>query len=350
MILAKGIDISRYNISFDPNKAVEKLDFVFQKATEGATYVDLLYEQLWQGVSQIDIRGAYHYQKSETSWKAQADHLLNTIVMHDYHILALDLESYGNIYSDTFFADTKRIIDYWRLNAPSKKVILYTNGDGYKQLYYSLLRTYGSNIIKWMDELPLWFASPATAGLPFLPTTRKTWKIHQYSWSGLPSDWGTGGTRVDLNVFNGDALSMRNWVGLETTTPPEEPPTGETMDKYMIVTDKVTSSLNIRTSGENLGTANDLGPFNLLRGDIIHVVETNTNLFCRFDALYRNNAEITLPISPSNQYWALEKDSLNAWLVDTVFTPPKKINLSVTLDANYNPLIVNINGTNWIKP
>lgn len=216
MTYATGIDISRYNVSFDPTIAHRQIDFVFQKATQGTSYIDTLYEAHWAGVSKIPIRGAYHYQQSGMSWLSQANHFLNVTNRHDYQILALDLEEFGNEYNNTFFSDSYRIINYLRDEAPDKKIILYTNGNGYKLMYYSLISQYGYNIINWIKGVPLWFADPTTAGLPHLPTMRETWEIHQYSWSGLPSDWGTGGTRVDENVFNGTVHDMRTWLGMST--------------------------------------------------------------------------------------------------------------------------------------
>lgn len=96
------------------------------------------------------------------------------------------------------------------------------------------------------------------------------------------------------------------------------------MDKYMKVTEAVTASLNIRTSGENLGTANDLGSFNLFEGDVIHVIDANAAHYQRFDKLYRNDILTELPISPTGQYWSLATDGVNIWLMDTVYTPPAK--------------------------
>lgn len=255
MTLAIGNDVSRYNITFDPSLANGPIDFSIQKATEGTTYVDLKYEEIWQGVSQIEIRGAYHYQRSGMSWEAQALHFLNISSLHNYHFSVLDLEEYGNVYSDTFFADTRRILDRWR-NA-GRFVVLYTNINGYNLLYSAMSRLYGTSGITWLNSIPLWLSYPNDMpGHPLTPATRPDWWMHQYTYNGLPSRWGTGGTAVDENVFNGTVDDLRNTLGLSGTVPPS---TGEDMQR------KVTSFINIRPSAGN--TITDLG--DLLTGDII---------------------------------------------------------------------------------
>lgn len=106
------------------------------------------------------------------------------------------------------------------------------------------------------------------------------------------------------------------------------------MDKYMKVTDAVTQSLNIRTSGANLGTGNDLGTFNLMRGDIIHVVDANITHYQRFDTLYRAGLPVELPTSPTGQYWSLATDGVTIWLQDTTFVPPAPDGVDLAFTEN----------------
>lgn len=241
MTLAIGNDVSRYNITFNPSLASGPIDFSIQKATEGTTYVDLKYEEIWQGVSQVGIRGAYHYQRSGMSWEAQATHFLNISSQHDYHFSVLDVEEYGNIYNDTFFADTRRILDRWR-NA-GRFVVLYTNINGYNLLYSAMSRLYGTSGITLLNSVPLWLSYPnELPGHPVTPTTRPNWWMHQYTYKGLPARWGTGGTAVDENVFNGTVNDLRNVLGLGDTTPP---PTGGQMKKGIL--NSATTVLNVRS-------------------------------------------------------------------------------------------------------
>lgn len=327
MDYAKGIDISRYNISFNPDLAQEQIDFVFQKATEGAYYVDLKYEELWEGVRKINIRGAYHYQRSGVSWLQQANHFLNTIDSHDYQMLALDLEEYGNVYNNTFFSDTKRIVDYWRLQRPNNKVVLYTNGSTYKQLYYSLIQLYGYNIIDWLDGIPLWIASPATEGEPFLPLVRKTWEIHQYFWKGLPSDWGTGGTAVDENVFNGTTNDMRIWLGLDPEPVPEpEPEPGE--DMYIRGIVNATAGLRVREQPNSTATVLGILPF-------------QTNVEGYLENGWIRGTFLNLTGYISSQYVSY----------DIVPDPNQDSVININLNFNTNGVLesVEVNGETWIR-
>lgn len=303
MIYAIGCDVSRYNVSFNPDLTVSPVDFAIQKATEGIAYVDLKFDEIWNGVAKVGIRGAYHYQRSGFSWLSQADHFLETTARRDYHIFALDVEEVNNTYSDTFFSDTKRIVDYWRSHS-NKKIILYTNGSTYDQMYYAMIRQFGySRAVEWMNTVPLWLASPAAAGGPFMPKTRTTWDIHQYSWSGLPSRWGTGGTRVDENVYNGDLQAMRAWLGLNTD--PEPPQEEEPMNYF-----KVTAGqLNLRSAGA--ATAADIG--DVYANDVLQCGDA-VNGWRQVFAIWRNNAPVALP---APVVWAH-----GGYMVATTFTPP----------------------------
>lgn len=352
MAYARGIDISRYNVSFNPDLATRPIDFVIQKATEGTSYIDLLYESHWSGVSKIGIRGAYHYQRSGMSWLAQANHFLSIARRHDYHILALDVEEVNNEYSNTFFSDTYRIINYLREQEPGKKIILYTNGNGYKLMYYALISLLGfSQADAWMDSVPLWFADPTTEGLPHIPTVRSTtWQIHQYSWTGLPSDWGTGGTRVDENIFNGDLNDMRVWLGLDEQ--PEPPQNGGTvynltvMASYLNGRDAPSGSINF-PAGATLSTGFRGG--DKLESPEYALDANGITKWYRITKCVRNNIEITIP-SP---VWASDGGSAGYLRLDSITTPEPPpsttvSNISVTWSDNV-VTEVKVDGTTWIK-
>jgi len=322
MTRAIGCDLSRYNISFDPNLATGAIDFAIQKATEGTSYVDLKYEEIWQGVQKITVRGAYHYQRSDMSWKAQADHFLDTAARHDYHLYALDLEEVGNTYSDTFFADAKRILDYWRA-VTDKKVVLYTNGSTYNQFYLALLKLYGEAGVSWLDGTSLWIASPTLAGAPYLPKyrTNQDWFIHQYSWTGLPSRWGTGGTRVDENVFCGDVNLL--WSSLHMTPESGNTETEAGMSQWYRVN---ADALNIRQGPG--ASYQDIG--DLLRNDQIETSEVLGG-WLHIVSISRNGGP-----------WLMPPDPLNSWCsgaycvaIDPPVTPPPPPSegLFVSVDA-----------------
>lgn len=323
---AIGCDLSRYDVSFDPQLATGPIDFAFQKATEGMSYVDSKYEEIWQGVKQIPVRGAYHYQLSGLSWIAQADHFLEITAKHDYHIYALDVEEYGNTYTDTYFADCKRVVDYWRKNA-NKKILIYTNGSTYTQMYLAMARLYGATYTaNWMNGVDLWIASPTTAGAPWLPKGREKWTFHQYSWGGLPSRWGTGGTRVDENVFNGDLPALYQWLEMEAPSPIEPP----TETEEIIMQGTIKAFTNIRASYNKNST--DLG--DLLTGDIVTWSEewagTDGLTWIKLITATRNGAPVlcTDGSSVAGKY---------AWKnnIAEIVTPPATDGYSATFDGTF---------------
>lgn len=167
-----------------------------------------------------------------------------------------------------------------------------------------------------------WYASnPDYIKIPPPWTRLDDW---QYGTPAEGAAYGVQSVEIDKNYFNGTTEQFYNLYG-GNPEPPDPDNGGTVTDKYMKVTDG-TTSLNIRTSGENLGndpvTGNDLGPFNLTRGDIIHVVESKPNNFQRFDRLYRGGVLTPLPASPTGQYWACAQDANGTYLIDTPFTPP----------------------------
>src|SRR5689334_11200602 len=128
---AQGIDGSHWWGVFNPAAATKPIDFIILKATEGTLWIDPALEKNYQGAKVIPVRGMYHYQRANFSWLKQAEHFLNVTAKYDNHILALDVEKYNNepafndrANADTFFSDMRRIIDYWRMKADGKTVVL----------------------------------------------------------------------------------------------------------------------------------------------------------------------------------------------------------------------------------
>lgn len=161
---------------------------------------------------------------------------------------------------------------------------------------------------------PLWLAWYAAASLVRVPTPWSAWTHWQY---GTPSvEWGQPTAEIDMNKHNGTRAEFaQRYLGVNGESMP-------TVDKHMRVTGSASPSLNVRSSGANLGTENDLGAFNLLPNDIVHVVEYNAANYQRFDKLYRDNVLVGLPTSPTGQYWALGSSGSTVYLMDVVYTPP----------------------------
>jgi len=226
--LAQGMDGARYQVTFDPDKATIPLSFAFQKISEGATYKDTSLDILWQGVSKLDVRGGYHYLRSGVSWSAQVDNYLSGIKTHNVH--ALDLEGYGNTYSNTFFSDAYRWINQVHLNT-DQPVVLYTNGSTYTQFVVALQNILGLATSKeWLDNLDLWIAYPSTtASAPPLQYKRDT---AVRAWTFWQDNWNCTGcgcqVASDHDFFNGTISQLYDWAGV-TGGIPNPPPTGGTM-------------------------------------------------------------------------------------------------------------------------
>lgn len=237
---AEGVDVSWWEWSFDPTKATKPIHFAFMKLTEGITHIDKRVNEIWQGVKQVMARGGYHYQRSGYSWLKQAEHFLRVFERFDMHFMILDVERnrfedangqlvWDNKYDDSFFADTRRIIEYWRSAYPNKIAVIYTNIDTYDNyLYPAMLRLYGPEGVEWLNNVLLWLANPGTPpGKPNVPKKRIKpipWDFHQHSFSGAAKDYGTEGA-VDLNVYNGTVEALAKLIGGVTQPPPtEEPP------------------------------------------------------------------------------------------------------------------------------
>jgi GH25 family lysozyme M1 (1,4-beta-N-acetylmuramidase) len=221
---AHGVDISHWDVSFDPEKATGLIDFAIQKASEG-TFRDSKFVEIWAGVQKVPIRGAYHYLRSGSNWQTQADFFISVVKGNDYHFYALDFEDMGNTMGASFADMAHQWIEYATAKT-GKRVFLYTNPSHYD----ADLFPYGD----WMKDYPLWLAhywnNPKPDMDPGMPKKRKPgdWTIYQYAseinFAGHAKEYGTPVNSIDLNVFNGTVADMRAWLKLGAPPPPPPPP------------------------------------------------------------------------------------------------------------------------------
>ena len=221
---AHGVDISHWDVSFDPEKATGLIDFAIQKASEG-TFRDSKIAEIWAGVQKVPIRGAYHYLRSGSNWQTQADFFITVVKGNDHHFYALDFEGMGNTMGASFADMAHQWIEYATAKT-GKPVLLYTNPSHYD----TDLFPYGD----WMKDYPLWLAqywkNPKPDMDPGMPKKRKLgdWTIYQYAseinFAGHAKEYGTPVNSIDLNVFNGTVADMRAWLKLGAPPPPTPPP------------------------------------------------------------------------------------------------------------------------------
>ena len=213
---AHGIDISKYDQYFYYAQVTGQLDFIIQRASYRTTR-DQLFDFMVGDVMSIPIRGAYHYLNSDTGWAAQADKFLTVVSPHNFHFYVCDFESAVNVMSTAFARSAWDFIQYVR-SETGKPVLLYTSP--------SIYNSYITPSARAWESIPLWNAqwnyTPNPNGTPKLPTGRTTWKIWQYTDSGMGKDlYGVARNGAcDLNVYNGSVAEMRAWLGVGGSTPP----------------------------------------------------------------------------------------------------------------------------------
>lgn len=238
---AHGIDISRWQETYIFDKTWGQVDFAIQKMTEGL-WKDDKYQNLWDmGTAKVGIRGMYHYQRSGVSWKAQADNILEMVnkITPRIHIIALDVEKINNVLNNTYFSDSKRILEYLSVNS-DRKIILYINPDVFNIAHPLMLRNYGEEGIDWLYDYPMWLAQYYWTGRgpdrqPLTPKLRVDWDLWQYTDSGDIKKIIDGTTHrhygsPDLNVFNGTVEQMMEWAGISDVV---QPPPVVTIGTYI---------------------------------------------------------------------------------------------------------------------
>ncbi|MCC7524116.1 MAG: glycoside hydrolase family 25 protein [Chitinophagaceae bacterium] len=194
-----GIDVSHHQdlINWEEVKKVNveelQLSFAFIKATEGLVNVDRLFRRNWYKAREEGVtRGAYHFFLATKSGKKQAENFIAQVTLEPGDLPpVLDVEQlYGVKPRDLRI----RVQDWLNTIEAYYKVkpIIYTNVDFYEQY-----------LGKDFDEYPLWVAHYLQ---PNKPRIKRPWIFWQHSETGKVDGIGT---RVDFNVFNGDASDFQ---------------------------------------------------------------------------------------------------------------------------------------------
>lgn len=206
---AVGIDISKWDTSFNPSLATGALDFVIQRASYGITRDEKFFEHA-RGVEKVGIRGTYHYLSSGINWKTQADLFLSVISGSDFHFISCDFEAAFNVPSATFAAMAMEWMKY--VKAETKKpVVLYSNLSMYNDWIGRYEAGRAAQYPLWIANYPYFIPDPQKAS-PSTPRGRKDWLLWQYSpgeKNSFGAQNGVGRRGVDVNVFNGTPDEMR---------------------------------------------------------------------------------------------------------------------------------------------
>lgn len=215
---AHGIDISKYDVTFDPNLTDKQLDFVFQRISYGVTQ-DEQFHTLWRGVRKMPIRMAYHYLSSHINWKTQADAFLSYVKDYEYHAFACDFEGAYNDLTTGFARSAYDWLVYVEQKT-GKPVILYTSLSLYNSYIAPSEAIYNIDWDRFAYWQAQWFLTPNPNGTPTMPTRRTGgWQFWQYTDKG--SGYGTGRNYpTDLDVFNGTPDQLRAFLRLKVEPPP----------------------------------------------------------------------------------------------------------------------------------
>jgi len=195
----RGIDISAHNGPVDfARVAADGVDFVYIKATEGATWRDALFEQNYRAATDAGLHvGIYHFFRFDVPGWRQSVNIIGSIGTRHLDLpIAIDVEEWGNpvgYTTDDVVAGLRSLVELLRQNG--REPIIYTNKNG----YYRFVRGHFDDVALWICS----FTSPALA-------ERSRWTIWQHSHVGRVE--GLSGA-VDLCTFNTPALgSYSEWL------------------------------------------------------------------------------------------------------------------------------------------
>jgi lysozyme len=186
-----GIDVSHHQGKIDWEKVKKwknkKLDFVYIKATEGATYIDKTYKKNIKEAKENDfLVGSYHYFRTTSSIENQFQNFIKTIDKGKQDLIPLiDVEEKTNWTNKEFHKNFKAFLNMVE-NYFGQKPMIYTvnsfynlNLSGKYKEYHFLIGRYGENAPNMRDKT--------------------NWTIWQFSETGkvegIPKD-------VDIDVLN----------------------------------------------------------------------------------------------------------------------------------------------------
>ena len=220
MTRAVGIDLSKYQLSFDPDKATKPIDYVIQRAS-WAMNKDELFSVIWQGVRKIERRGAYHYFSTGAPWQDQADLFLEIGVGKKYKALYVDYEHGYNNLNEKTARDLESFLRYLIAQRPGKRIVGYSNTYTYRDFIQPVVNL---SDIPWMFARYPLIPRPQTASPRFPIGCRTEWDMHQYSETGNGYLYGCGWKHVDLGVFNGTVPELDIFFKMDELDPPAPPP------------------------------------------------------------------------------------------------------------------------------
>ena len=187
-----GLDVSRHNsrINWDRVAAMNdggiRMQFVFIKATEGATLGDPTFAKNWREAKRVGLRrGAYHFYHPTRDPLKQAANFIKRVSLKSGDLKpVLDFEVTNGVSDDKIVADLHVCLDALEVEYNTRPII-YTNPSLYKRF-----------IKGNFDVYPLWIADYSKTNL------NRYDRDKLYIWQHNKSGWVKGIRGfVDLNTF-----------------------------------------------------------------------------------------------------------------------------------------------------
>jgi lysozyme len=196
-----GIDVSRHNdrINWASVRQMEaegvRLQFVFIKATEGATLSDKHFAKNWREVKKSSLRrGAYHFYHPTRDPLKQATNFIKHVQLDTGDFApVVDFEVINGQSDDTIINGLRQWLETVEAHYQTRPII-YTNGNLYRRYIKGNL-----------DDYPLWIADYSTKHLSSYDADRL------YFWQHNQNGWVEGiRGQVDFNVFVMDESRMHD--------------------------------------------------------------------------------------------------------------------------------------------
>ncbi|HEV7349816.1 glycoside hydrolase family 25 protein [Telluribacter sp.] len=192
-----GIDISHHNarIDWEKLKAVKsegvRIDFVYIKATEGASHYDRQFERNWREARRVGMkRGAYHFYNPRVYSNLQAENFIKRVKMQKGDLPpVLDLEVEAGKPADIIIKGVRN----W--------LTLIEKHYGVRPIIYTNEHFYLKYIAGNFNDYPLWLAGYSRTHLGDLADNSQVlfWQHSEKGWVD-----GVKGY-VDFNVYLYDA-------------------------------------------------------------------------------------------------------------------------------------------------
>jgi len=275
-----------------------KTDAVIIRAGQNV-WKDTQFDRNWAEAKRVGMkRATYYFYDDRASPGAQAA-LWIDILKNDPPEMELwaDWEnSYGGAYSG--LKNVVAFMEAMERGLPNCKIGMYTGYYWFRDHSNAVTNASQYNYLKAHPLWEAWYTSnPANVLIPAPWSNLLLW---QFGTPAVGHEWGVESAELDMNYFNGSQADFDARYGGGTTPPP----TGGSMWKKVN-----TTALNIRRGPG--ASYQDIG--DLLRNDVVEIVESAAGGWGRLGQWYRGTTVIALP------------DLTNSWcqtgyLVDT--TPP----------------------------